>query len=249
MITTKTIELDLFQENIKYLSTDDLGNYIAVTSKNRIVTPGIETPLDLGVDIVMAKIIDEEKILVVIHRPATIENALIIDYSGNCKVKFNIGTSINDIKINGKKIMVSYFDEGILSGDQPDNDALAIFNLKGKQVFGFNSSTLHNKLIDCYCIANLGIGKIIFNGYGNFSMQELDLNTLNVVSHRTPSVCLGAQSVSTRGGDIIFHSTYGYKSGFSVWNPESGKLYQIDSEFKNLKSSENGFFYKVIYAH
>lgn len=118
MIITKTIEFDLFQENIKYLSTDDLGNYIAVTSKNRIVTPGIETPLDLGGNIVMAKIIDEEKILVVIDRPATIENALIIDYSENCKVKFNIGTSINDIKVNGKKIMVSYFDEGILNGEQ-----------------------------------------------------------------------------------------------------------------------------------
>ncbi|WP_288438674.1 hypothetical protein [uncultured Chryseobacterium sp.] len=244
-MTTKTIELNLIQENIKYLSTDDLGNFIAVTSQNRIVTPGIKAPLELGVDLVMAKIINEERILIVVHHPDTVENAVIIDYEGNCQVKFNIGNSINDIKINGNKIIVSYFDEGILKGDKPDYDALAVFNLNGKQIFGFNSCTINEKLIDCYCVANQNGGKVIFNGYGNFSLQELDLHNLKLTSHKIPPTCIGAQSASTKAGNIIFHSTYQDKTSFFIWNHQSDTLHQINSEFKNLQSTENGVFFRV----
>lgn len=245
IMITKSIELNLFQEKIKYLSTDEFGSFIAVTSSNRIVISGKETPLELGVDIFMAKIINEEKILLVLHHPASTENALIIDYTGKVYIKFNIGTSINDIKINGKKIIVSYFDEGVLRGDKPDGDALAVFNLNGEQVFGFNSSNLQGQLIDCYCVANLGNGKIIFNGYGNFSLQELDVSNFTLVSYEIPPVCIGAQSVSTNDGNIIFHSTYKDKTSFFIWNLQSGEFYQMASEFKNLQSTENGIFYQV----
>jgi len=244
-MTTKTIELDLFQENIKYLSADEVGNFIAITSRNRIIISDTATPLELGVDILMAKRINDEKILIVLHRPTSIENALIIDYTGKPYVQFNIGTSINDIKINGKKIIVSYFDEGVLRGDKPDCDALAVFNHKGEQVFGFNSSNVQGQLIDCYCIANLGNGKIIFNGYGNFLLQELDVNNFNLVSYKTPALCIGAQSVSAKAGNIIFHSTYKDKTSFFIWNLQSDELCPIDSEFKNLQSTENGVFYQV----
>lgn len=244
-MTTTTIELDLFQENIKHLSTNEIGNFIAITSRNRVIISGAETPLEPGVDILMARIIDEEKILIVLDRPTSIENALIIDYTGKPFVKFNIGTSINDIKINGKKIIVSYFDEGVLQGDKPDCDALAIFNLNGKQVFGFNSSNLQDQLIDCYCVANLGNGKIVFNGYGNFSLQELDVGTFNLVSYEIPSACRGAQSVSAKADNIVFHSTYKDKTSFLVWNLHSGELSQISSEFKNAQPTENGCFYQV----
>ncbi|CAI8720675.1 hypothetical protein [Chryseobacterium sp. IT-36CA2] len=244
-MTTKTIELDLFQENIKYLSADEVGNFIAITSRNRIIISETATPLELGVDILMAKIINDEKILIVLHRPTSIENALIIDYTGKPYVQFNIGTSINDIKINGKKIIVSYFDEGVLRGDKPDCDALAVFNHKGEQVFGFNSSNIQGQLIDCYCVANLGNGKIVFNGYGNFLLQELDVNNFNLVSYKTPPLCIGAQSVSAKAGNIIFHSTYKDKTSFFIWNLQSDELCPIDSEFKNLQSTENGIFYQV----
>ncbi|MDR6487906.1 hypothetical protein J2799_002411 [Chryseobacterium vietnamense] len=244
-MTTKTIELDLFQENIKHLSTDELGNFIAITSRNRIVLSDRTIPLELGVDIVMAKIINEEKILIVLHHSTSIENALIIDYTGRSYARFNIGTSINDIKINGKKIIVSYFDEGVLRGDKPDCDALAVFNHKGEQVFGFNSGNVQNPLIDCYCAANLGNGKIVFNGYGNFLLQELDLNNFNLASYKIPPLCIGARSVSAKADNIIFHSTYEDKTSFFIWNLQTDEFYSIDSEFKNLQSTENGIFYQV----
>ncbi|MDR4951626.1 hypothetical protein REB14_05465 [Chryseobacterium sp. ES2] len=244
-MTTTTIEPDLFQENIKHLSTNELGNFIAITSRNRVIISGTETPLELEADILMARIINEEKILIVLDRPTSIENALIIDYMGKPYVKFNIGTSINDIKINGKKIIVSYFDEGILRGDKPDSDALAVFNLNGEQVFGFNSSNLQDQLIDCYCVANLGNGKIVFNGYGNFMLQELDISNFNLVSYEIPPVCIGAQSVSAKAGNVIFHSTYKDKTSFLVWNLHSRELRPIGSDFKNVQSTENGCFYQV----
>lgn len=244
-MTTETIKLNLNQENIKYLSTDSLGYFIAITTQNKIIISGTYTSLELGFDILMAKIINEENILIVLEHSLSVENALIIDYTGNCKVRFNIGTSINDIKINGKKIIVSYFDEGVLGGNRPDYDALAIFNLNGKQIFGFNSTTLYDQLIDCYCVANLGIGKIIFNGYGNFLLQELDLNTLDTVTHEIPPICIGARSVSTMADNVIFHSTYKDKTSFFVWNLQSGEYQRVDSEFKNLQSTEHGAFYKV----
>ena len=67
-MTTTTIELDLFQENIKHLSTNEIGNFIAITSRNRVIISGAETPLEPGVDILMARIIDEEKILMILER-------------------------------------------------------------------------------------------------------------------------------------------------------------------------------------
>ncbi|MCJ7933353.1 MAG: hypothetical protein MUW56_06860 [Chryseobacterium sp.] len=241
----KTIELNLIQENIKHLSTDGLGTYIAVTSQNNIVAFCLETPLHLGMEIIMVKIIDEEKILIIVDQHNLIDNALIIDYNGNIKVRFTIGEHINDIKINAKKIIVSYFDQGVLGNYGPNNDAVAVFNFKGQQLYGYNSNTTQEKLIDCYCLANMGNQRIIFNGYGNFSLQELDLNTLHLTSYETPSQCIGAGSISAKAGNIIFHSTYKDKSSFFVWNLKSNEVYQIHSGFTHITGTDNGVFYKV----
>lgn len=243
-MNTTTIELNLHQENIDYLSTDELGNYIAITSQNRIMALCLETPLELDLDILMVKIINEEKILVVLDS-RNVENALIIDHHGNTLVQFNIGTKISDIKINGKKIIVSYFDEGVFGSKGPNNDALAIFNLQGKQVYGYNSSTPDEMLIDCYCVANWGNNKVVFNGYDNFSLQELDLDTMKLISHETPSECTGATSLSTKAGNLIFHSSYEDLTSFFVWNLQSNEVQQIPSEFRNALSTEHGIFYKV----
>ncbi|WP_160136031.1 hypothetical protein [Chryseobacterium sp. c4a] len=244
MITT-TINLHLIGEKIRYLSTDHHGNFIAITSQNRIVSSALEVPLELRLDIEIVKIINEEKILIVLGNSDLIENALIIDYQGNIQVQFSIGIYINDIIINGKKIIVSYYDQGVMGSNGPNNDALAVFNLKGQQVFGFNSSTLEDQLIDCYCTANLGNNKIVFYGYGNFSLQELDLNTLKLIVHETPPQCIGATSLSTKADNLIFHSTYKDKTSFFVWNLQSNHVNQIPSEFKNINATDHGMFYKI----
>lgn len=244
-MTTTTIELNLIQEKIQDLSTDHLGNYIVLTSQNKIVALGLETPLELKLGIIKVKIINEERILAVLGDSDHSENALIIDYQGNIHAKFNIGTYINTIIINENKIIVSYFDQGVLDGSGPDKDALSVFNLKGKQIFGFNSSTLDRQLIDCYCVANLGNNKIVFNGYGNFLLQELDLNTMKIITHETPPECIGATSLSTIADNLIFHSTYKDKTSFLVWNLQSDRVNKIPSEFKNIIATDHGTFYKV----
>lgn len=244
-MTTTTIELNLAEGKIQDLSTDHLGNYMALTSQNKIVALRLEAPLELKLGILRVKIINEENILVVLVNSDLTENALIIDYYGNVQTKFYIGTYINTIIINDNKIIVSYFDQGVLDGYGPSTDALAVFNLKGKQVFGFNASTLDRQLIDCYCVANLGNNKIVFNGYGNFLLQELDLNTMKIITHETPPLCIGATSLSTKADDLIFHSTYKDKTSFFVWNLQSDEVKQIPSEYKNIHAADHGTFYKV----
>lgn len=244
-MTTTTIELNLTEGKIQDLSTDHLGNYIALTSQNKIMALCLEAPLELKLGILRVKIINEENILVVLANSDPPENAIIIDYHGNIQTKFNIGTYINTIIINEDKIIVSYFDQGVLDGNGPDTDALAVFNLKGMQIFGFNSSTLDRQLIDCYCVANLGNNKIVFNGYGNFLLQELDLNTMKIIPHETPPLCIGATSLSTKADDLIFHSTYKDKTSFFVWNLQSDEVKQIPSEYKNIHAADHGTFYKV----
>lgn len=244
-MTTTTINLNLTGEKIQYLSTDHLGNFIALTSQYNIASSVLDAPLELKPGIKIIKIINEERILVVLTDSDLIENALIIDYQGNILVKFSIGTYINDIIINGKKIIVSYYDQGVLGSNGPNNDALAVFNLNGKQIFGFNSATLSQKLMDCYCMANLGNGKVVFNGYGNFSLQELDLNTLKLTAYETPDLCIGATSLSTKADNLIFHSTYKDKTSFFVWNLRSNEVKRIPSEFKNIHATDHGIFYKV----
>ena len=172
-MTTTLIELNLTQENIRNIFVDSFGNYVAITSQNNIIGNDFRFSIKIDFDFPHIRIIDNENILIIDDNWNIEKNAYVIDYSGNIKLKFYAGIGIEDIKINKKKIIVSYFDEGVFGKVGPNKDGISIFDFNGKQIFGYISHSANNNFVDCYCLSNFGNDKIIFYGYSDCHVQVI----------------------------------------------------------------------------
>lgn len=84
--------------------------------------------------------LDEERFLIVETRQLTTDNGHIFTTTGQRLLSFNAGDGVEDVLIQASRIVISYFDEGVLGGTKPASDGLAVFNFTGQQVFGFNAS-------------------------------------------------------------------------------------------------------------
>lgn len=241
---TNSVELDLNQENIKNIAVDSFHNFIAITSQNNIIGNDFEISLNQNFEFPLIRIVDNEKFLIVDDSSKLKDNAFLIDFFGNVLCKFYVGIYIQEIKIVKKKIIVSYFDEGVLGKSGPNNDGVSVFDFNGNQIFGYKSKYSNNEFIDCYYMTNYGNNKIIFYGYSDFELHELNLENLTISDFDCPPDFSGASSISTKGENIIFHSSYRDKTSFFVWNLKLKTLEKIESNEKSLIGTDNGTFFK-----
>lgn len=242
-MTVSPINIDLNQENIKNVFVDSFGVYILVSTQNNIIGNNFKFPFYKDLQFPICRIIDLEKLLIIDDNPKLNENAFLVNYSGKVLTKFYAGISIEDVIILKNKIIISYFDEGILGKCGPNNDGISIFNFDGIQTYGYKSSVLNDEFIDCYCMTNYGNNRIIFYGYSDFKLKELNLDSFKITEYETPIDFLGANSISTKNEQIILHSSYKDKTSFFNWNLKSNRVQRIDSTEKNLKGTDNGTFF------
>lgn len=84
-------------------------------------------------------------------------NAFLFDPHGNLLRSWHVGKGIADVQVSpkGRKIWVSYFDEGVLNG-QLAQQGLNCFNAQGEHLFGFardvDKSPDIGSIIDCYAL-------------------------------------------------------------------------------------------------
>lgn len=124
--------------------------------------------------------IDQDLILIANSRSNEHEkNARIYNRNGDLVNTFSIGDAVNDIIVFDRKLVVSYFDEGVMAQKKYAKEGLAIFNKKGKMTWGFNSNSEY-KIWDCYHIIKTDKNKVFFFGYGKFPICELNVDFLTL---------------------------------------------------------------------
>lgn len=170
------------------------------------------------------------------------ENCVIYNLEGAVLGQFFTGDGIEDIEVIKEKIIVSYFDEGILGMDGPNHQGLVIFDFGGKILFGYNHKHGAQMITDCYCICRHGTNRILCFPYPEFPFIELNVDTFDEMIGQVPEEVKGSASMTSTPDSIIFHSPYKDKGGFFRWKIGAKEVEKIGRFPGKLRGLKNGRF-------
>ena len=223
------------------IDTNVHGDYIALTSKNEIITPAFTTRLAAGIKFPMVRQLSETLFLLASCRSDNTDNAFIYDRNGQLQQSFFAGDGIQDILVVNDKIVFTYFDEGVFGIEGPNNEGLVVFDFQGNRLFGFNS-VANWAIADCYCACLFDQHSVLFYPYTEFELTELRLDTFQWKTHHIPADLNGACAISARGSEVILHGPYKHKDGLFLWNINGNKLSHQGSFGNRLKGLTDGKF-------
>ena len=236
------------KEHGKLLSVDvkEDNSFIVYTDNNQVIAEEKILTLDIAIKFPIIRLIDSDNFLLADGRTSNeYPNAHIFDYNGKLITSFLAGDGIEDIVIHNKRIVVTYFDEGVFGQDGPNNNGLSVFSLNGKFQFGFNESAGGLSIADCYCICKRDKNKILFYAYDLFNVIELNLDDFNWKEFKTPDDFKGASAITTIENKIIFHSSYHDKQSFFMWDVKKDEVVKVGEYSSHLKGVENGKFFSI----
>ncbi len=161
-------------------------SYSILTKQGELHTESWVTRISAQFHFPIIRRLDDEHVLIAeIRSEENKKNAKIYNKQGDLTNSFAIGDVVQDIILFDKKIVVSYFDEGIMEQRNFSKEGVAIFNKKGEMIWGFNSNTKF-EIWDCYHIVKTRINKVLFFGYGKFPICELDINFQTIEEIQIP---------------------------------------------------------------
>lgn len=241
-MTLDTTEINVGKSKILDLDADEKGNFIAFTDHKTVITN--EHNINIEIDVRFPKIrrLNTNKFLIVDSRTKNNNNGFIFDFNGKLIQSFLAGDGIEDVIVHHNKIIISYFDEGVLVSDVPNQDGLSVFNIEGKQEFGANTSVGGLLITDCYCICKHETNSVLFYAYTDFEISELNLDTFTIESYETPVDFAGSSAMSSIENEIIFHSSYHDKTSFFSWNRNKNEVTKFGNYPSRLRGLKNGKF-------
>lgn len=159
------------------------------------------------------------------------ENCFIFDNQGILLNKFYVGDGVEDFIIQKGKIIVSYFDEGVLGAKGPNNNGISIFDINGKLLFGYNESKGGLTIMDCYCMNKFDNQKVAFFAYTKFNLILLDVDSYEEKAYQIPSELFGANALTCYKNKLYFHAPYNNKTIIYEWKLGNVKAIKV-GEFK-----------------
>ncbi|WP_188816231.1 hypothetical protein [Hymenobacter cavernae] len=217
MTYSTTYSLPCGKHQILNLDADEEGNYIALLSHGEVWTPTFQVQLPHQFRFPLIRALDKTRFLIIEGRQRIEPNGHIFDYAGNKLLSFEAGDGVEDVLVQARQIVVSYFDEGVASDKKPSSDGLAVSDFTGQQRYGLNSSQSYF-LLDCYAMCKLGRDSILAYTYTKFPLLELRLNDYRLLEQPTPADFEGAHALTTSHQNVVFYSSYQDKSSFFWWD-------------------------------
>lgn len=214
--------LDVGKHRIISLDADEHGNYLALLDNGEVWSNHWQLPLKQPMRHPMIRRVDDERFLLVESRclPRT-KNGHLFSASGKLLLHFEAGDAIEDAVVQAGRIVISYFDEAAGS-PSPAGDILAVFDLHGQQLFGFNSSQ-QEFLLDCYALCPQGSDSVLFYAYTDFNLRELRLTDFQLQQWPTPPDFVGSHALSASHNNVVFWGSYADNASFYWWNRQ-GKV-------------------------
>lgn len=194
-----------FSGSVRAIEVFDYDSYSILTKQGELYTESWKTKISTSFRFPIIRRMDNEHILIAEMRSKENDkNAQIYNKKGDLIDSFVIGDAVQDILVFDRKIIVSYFDEGVMAQKKFSKEGLIIFNKKGKMIWGFNSNTPF-EIWDCYHIIKTGIDKVLFFGYGKFPICELDINFQTIEEIEIPFERFGSiESISCFDNKIFW---------------------------------------------
>ncbi len=116
-MTDRSININVGQDKILDLDTDEQGQFIAFTNSKTVITNGTSLTIDKEIRFPIIRRLDLETFLIADCRTDKLPNGHIYDFNGQLIKSFLIGDGIQDIIIHNKRIVATYFDEGVYGED------------------------------------------------------------------------------------------------------------------------------------
>jgi hypothetical protein len=152
------------------------------------------------------------------------DNAWLIDDDGVTQRRFSIGDAIADVLGRGTQIVATYYDEGVLGDDPLSGNGIAAFGLGGEFLWGWNSSTLRDRLriYDCYAAGltenGATLGAFVYSNYErkpSYAFAMLDIASQTVALHAVPKL-MRAHAISAAADGLWFLAA-GSRDDQHVW--------------------------------
>lgn len=217
MACTTTYPLACGKHSILNLDASEYGNFIALLDNGEVWTAAWQIHLTQQFQYPLIRVLDEQRFVVVDARRGATNNGFIFTNDGHQTGQFNAGDGVEDVLVQAGRLVISYFDEGIMGGQLPSSDGLALFDFSGQQLFGFNSSW-HPFIVDCYCVCKYGGNELLACPYTDFPLHELNIHTHQLTTVPTPPEVEGAQALSPFQEWIVFYVPGPYQTGFYYWD-------------------------------
>lgn len=238
-----TTKIELTGESLVDVDVLADGSYIAITTDGNVIFPFHRFRLPQTFKYPIIRLLSDNSFLVADSRTDGLKvNCFTYDLNGNNLMSFFAGDGIQDIEVCQKKIVVTYFDEGVFGSDGPNNFGLVVFDVDGKILFRYNENRIDNIIADCYCLCKHGDNRILFFPYTDFRLTELNVDTKEVKVCDVPEQVKGSHGLTSTNDEIIFHSPYDDNRGLYKWTKPNKEAVKIGEYVEGLRGLTNGRF-------
>lgn len=242
----ETINLDLYEEILADVDVQFSDSYVGVTTNGRVIFPFYKIELRKAFEFPLIRQLTNESFLVAEARvKGNADNCFIYDLEGNIIMKFFAGDGIADIVVSSKKIVITYFDEGVYGNYGPNNGGLVIFDFNGKILLNYNEKHGEQIISDCYCICKHGANRILFLPYTEFPLIELNIDTGEERRFKIPDILKGTSAVTSSLDGIFFFSPIEDKGGIYHWKTGEKNASKVGEHGSRLRGLNNGRFLSI----
>jgi hypothetical protein len=239
MAFATTYLLPCGQQHVLDVDADEYGQFIALLDNSVVVTNTQQVGLASCFRYPLIRRLDPER-FVIVETQQLGANAHVFDWTGRQLGSLEVGAGIQDVLVQAGRLVVAYFDEGVLSGRWPAADGLSVFEVSGAQVFGYNTSyTPH--LLDCYALCRWGKDRVVAYPYPAAPLVELHLETTHLRRLAVPAGFSGVTALSVYRGELIYYVSPYQQASYFGWQ-QAGRVRRQYVAAGPLRGIDNGWF-------
>jgi len=186
---------------VKTLDADGNGQFIALMENGHVIAHDFKVALIWGRHQLpqeyrypMIRRLDKNRFLICETRTNGWPNGKVYDLNGQKLYSLFLGDAIEDLLICGKKIVATYFDEGVCGKEGPNENGLTVFSFDGKVLYGYNEDAYNNGkftekpyLSDCYAVCRINPDLVAFYMDDCDLISYLDLTNYTLDFHQAPN--------------------------------------------------------------
>jgi hypothetical protein len=213
-----------------------------------VIGPAWKCRLGFSARLPRIRMLDDDHVVVIDSDSARdAANAHVMSKHGRIVASFAAGWAIEDVVVCGSRIVVSYFDEGVYSGDPLSQQGLAVFSADGSLDFGYTTQfgAAAVMIDDCYALTNGGGNVVWFFPYGEFPLVRLDVATREQEVFAVPAGLRGAHALSVADSVALFISPYKNHDSILAWDRVTGSLAAVGQWKGPLRGISGGRFVAV----
>jgi hypothetical protein len=228
--TTLRIPGDAQQAMIRDADIDAAGNTVVAFGQDRIerliFSSGATCEVPAELRSWRVRLFSPDSALVLGGRVQTDHeiNAWLVDARGTVVRAFAVGDGAESLFRTENFLVATYWDEGVFGSTPQGQEGLAVFDLNGQLLWGWNNTIASNQIagiVDCYSATALVGDRVAVFSYRTFQLGMLDLRNRVATARDTPKELHGAR-MAIKDETAYFAEPYNARETIYEWSPHGG---------------------------